>query len=383
MTRNTDPGTPDPTRPAASGKDDRGAAPHPSPLVSATVIDIAIRLGFIGLFIWVSLRLVAPFVPLAVWAVILTVAVYPIHQSLARWLGGRERLSALLLTLAGLLILLGPTAVLALSLVDTTEWLANGLSSGTLSLPMPRDTVRGWPLIGEELHQAWTMASQNLGETLKSNSESLLSAGRVVLGDVVSLGGAVLTFAAAIVGAGFLFRPGPGLVRAGRQFAERLASDRGGDFIDLAGVTIRNVSRGVIGVSMLQAALAGIGMALAGVPAAGALALAALILGIVQIGPGIVIFPVLIWAWASMGPLAAGLLTAYLIPVALVDNLLKPMVMSQGLDIPIIVILAGVIGGTLAYGLVGVFLGPIVLSVFYQLLVAWVQGGPPGRPPAP
>jgi predicted PurR-regulated permease PerM len=157
------------------------------------------------------------------------------------------------------------------------------------------------------------------------------------------------------------------------RFARRLASGRGQDFVELTGATIRAVSRGVIGISALQAFLAGVGFVAAGIPAASLLTSAVLILGIIQIGPSIVIIPLIIWSWFAMEPLAAALFTVYMVPVNLLDNVLRPLVMGRGLDTPILIILIGVIGGTLSYGITGLFLGPIVLAVIWELFSAWIR----------
>jgi predicted PurR-regulated permease PerM len=133
------------------------------------------------------------------------------------------------------------------------------------------------------------------------------------------------------------------------------------------------VSRGVIGISALQALLAGLGLMVAGIPGASLITSAVLILGIIQIGPSIILIPVIIWSWTAMETTSALLFTAYMIPVNLLDNLLRPFVMGRGLDTPILIILIGVIGGTLAYGITGLFLGPIVLAVIWELLVAWIR----------
>ena len=176
--------------------------------------------------------------------------------------------------------------------------------------------------------------------------------------------------------AGFLYVPGPRLVAGFRLFAQRVIGSRGSGFVDLAGATIRNVARGVIGVAIIQALLVGLGLIVAQVPAAGLLTLAVLVLAILQIGSAPVVLPLLIWAWFAMGWLPALLLTLYLIPVSVADNLLKPVLMGKGLHTPMLVILVGVIGGTISYGLIGLFLGPIVLAVFYDLLIFWVTSEP-------
>jgi predicted PurR-regulated permease PerM len=355
--------------------EERGAGAHRSP--EEIAIDIVIRLGLLGLFVYWSLQIIGPFVMVVAWSVILTVATYPVYSWLEARLGGRGGLAALLITLLGFAIILGPAAALAISLFESVQVLATGLKEGTLTIPPPSESVRDWPLIGEKLYDLWNLAATNLVALLGSYSSVILSAGGSFLGKVAGLGGGVLMFAASVLIAGFLYRPGPVLAQATRRFATRIVGDRGENFVNLAGATIRNVSRGVIGISLLQALLAGVGLMLAGVPGAGLIALGVLILGIVQIGPGILLLPVIIWVWTAMDTITALIFTLFMVPVTFMDNFLKPIVMARGLATPMLVIFIGVIGGTLAYGLVGLFIGPIVLAVFYELLVAWVDAGTP------
>jgi predicted PurR-regulated permease PerM len=196
-----------------------------------------------------------------------------------------------------------------------------------------------------------------------------------MIGDVASIGADLLLFLVSIIIAGFLFVPGPRMAAGARQFAARIVQPRGGHFVDLAGATIRGVSRGVVGVAFLQAIIAGIIFSAADVPAPGLLAFAILVLCIVQIGPALVLLPVIIWAWMTMATVAALVLTICLVPILVIDNVLKPLLIARGLTTPALVILTGVIGGTIGYGLMGLFLGPIVLAVFYELVVAWVRLG--------
>jgi predicted PurR-regulated permease PerM len=160
-----------------------------------------------------------------------------------------------------------------------------------------------------------------------------------------------------------------------RGLAGRVADARGRHFLEIAGSTIRNVSQGVIGIALLQSALLGVGMLVEGVPFAGAITFVCLVLAIVQVGPNIVMIPVIIWTWMYLPALHAGLFTIYTLPLLLLDNVLRPILMARGLATPMAVILAGVICGTLAGGLIGLFVGPVVLSVFYDLLVAWIASG--------
>lgn len=339
--------------------------------IEARATDFVVRLTFLGLFAWWSLELMRPFAPILIWAILLTVALYPGYDWLARRLGGRRGLAAAILTLIALAIVLGPVSILAASLAESIQWLAAGLGSGALKVPPPPANVEDWPMVGPQLDEAWTLAAISLDDALHRYGGVVLPASGTVLGRLAAIGGDVLRFVASVLIAGFLFHPGPRLAAGARTFASRLIAPRGAQFIDLAGATIRNVSRGVIGVALLQALLAGAILHLAGIPGAGLIAFGVLILCIIQIGPALILVPVLVWIWMSHATGFALVLTLLLVPVILIDNFLKPILMARGLTTPMLVILAGVIGGTLSHGLIGLFLGPVVLSVFYDLVVTW------------
>jgi predicted PurR-regulated permease PerM len=342
----------------------------------ARIVDIAIRLGLLALFAYWSLTLIAPFIGVMIWAVILAVAIYPLYVWLRARFGGRGWLASLLITLVALALVLGPTAALVMSFAESIQSLASGLESGTIRVPAPPDSVAGWPIVGEQLHRIWMLASTNLESTLQTYGPRLLPAGNIALGKIAGLGISVLLFAVSVLIAAFLYGPGPRYAEDARHFARRISADRGAHFVDLAGATIRNISRGVIGVAVLQAIYAGIVLALFGVPGAGVIAFAVLLLCIVQIGPLLVVAPAIVWAWMTMDAGAAAGFTVALAPLLLIDNLLKPYLMARGLETPMLVIVIGVIGGTISYGLIGLFLGPVVLSVLYELMIAWIRTPP-------
>ena len=188
-------------------------------------------------------------------------------------------------------------------------------------------------------------------------------------------------FLLSVVAAGCLFPYGPQLVAAGRSFLSRVVPEQSEHFLDLAGATIRAVAQGVIGIAVIQALLAGIGFKLAGIPIAGLLALLVLLLSIVQIGGAIIMLPVIIWIWTDKDVTTALMLTLFLGIVSILDNILKPMVMGRGLTTPTLVILIGVIGGTIGHGILGLFIGPIILSVSWELAVAWIRTDRAGAAP--
>jgi predicted PurR-regulated permease PerM len=342
-------------------------------LRAAPIVDLALRIGALGLLLYLALVLVWPFITVVIWSVVIAVALYPGFERLARWLGGRRRLAAALLTVVSVLVIIGPVTWLALGLIDSLRTISERLDFSTLSLPPPPPSVKDWPLVGSYVYQFWDLASTNLQEALARIASQLKPFGGTLLSAAADAGTGMLKFFAAIVVAGFLFAPAPQLVAAANRLSRRLASARGEEFVALAGATIRAVSRGVIGISVLQALLAGIGLIVAGVPGASLITSAVLILGIIQIGPSVVLVPVVIWSWFTMETTAAILFTVYIVPVNLLDNVLKPIVMGRGLQTPMLVILVGVIGGTLAYGIIGLFLGPIILAVIWELLATWVR----------
>jgi predicted PurR-regulated permease PerM len=350
-----------------------GDDPDGRPDPTATWIEVTIRLGVLGLLLYLAFTLIQPFITIAIWSIVLTVALYPLYDWMVRHLGGRRRLAAVLLTLISLLIVIGPATWLVLGLIDSVGALSSRLDLSTLMLPRPPETIRSWPLVGEQVYQFWDLASSNLREALGRVAPHLKPVGSALLGIATEAGTGAIKFFIAILVAGFLFAPGPALAGTMRNFSRKLAAGRGEEFVELAGATIRTVSRGVIGISALQAFFAGIGFMAAGIAGASLLTSAVLILGIIQIGPSIIIFPLIIWSWFSMETTAALLFTVYMIPVNLMDNILRPLVMGRGLNTPMLVILIGVIGGVLSYGITGLFLGPIVLAVIWELAVAWIK----------
>lgn len=342
--------------------------------LAGTYVELIIRLGALGLLLFLAFELVRPFITIALWSVILTVALYPAFNWICFHLGGRRRLAAFVITLISLLTVVGPVTWLTLSLVDTARLIYNQFDFSTFSLPPPSASVKDWPLIGEPIYQFWELASTNLQAAAVKIMPQLKPLATRLLGVAATAGTSTVVFFVAIIVSGFLFAPAPALIEAVRSYSRKLDPTRGDEFVNLAGATIRSVSRGVIGISVLQSLLAGTGMVIAGIPGAGLLSILVLICGIIQIGPSIIVIPVIILSWLTMETTSALLFTIYMVPVNLLDNILRPIVMSRGLQTPTLVILVGVIGGVLAYGVTGLFLGPIALAVVWELLSAWTKG---------
>ena len=337
------------------------------------IIQLAVRLALLTFLAYWSFVLVRPFIPILIWSMVLTVALYPPYDWLSRHLGDRPKPAAAIITITILAIVVGPSAWVGIGVVDGLQDLAGHLSAGTLAIPSPPEGVKDWPVVGAQIYTLWDHASTNLRAALHELAPYLKPLAGPILAFAGSAGFGTLKFIAAIALSGFLFHYGPRLVAAIRRIQTRLVTQRSQDFVALAGLTIRTVANGVIGVAVLQSLLAGIGLKLTGVPHAGVLAFAVLILAILQIGSAVVLIPVIIWIWATKDFAVALPLTIYLLIVGLADNVLKPLLMGRGLNTPMLVIFIGVLGGMLAHGILGLFVGPIILAVTWELAMAWIR----------
>ena len=336
-------------------------------------IQLAVRLALLALLIYWSFVVIRPFVPILAWSVVLAVALYPVFSWLSRLLGDRPKLAATILTLVNLGIVIGPATWLGLGAVEGLRDFAAQLGAGTLAVPSPPAGVKDWPIIGAQLYRLWEQASTNLRTALTEFAPHLKPLAGTILGLAGDAGVGTVKFLVAVALTGFLFPAGPRLVAASQRFLTRIVAERSENFLVLAGAAIRSVAQGVIGIAVAQGLVIGIILKLADVPHAGLLAFAVMMFGILQIGSAVIVIPVLIWIWATMSFAAALVITLCLVPASLADNVLKPIVMGRGLTTPSLVIFLGVIGGTLAHGIVGLFIGPIILAVAWELLTAWVR----------
>lgn len=339
------------------------------------LVVFVVQIVCLGLLGYWSLILIKPFLAIIVWSIIITVALYPIFDWLSAKLYGHRALAAVAITVFTFSIILGPVTWLALSLAQTVRMLLDRFGESSPAIPPPSETIKAWPLIGEKIFEMWQLASTNLQGLVIEVAPHLKPLGTSLLNAAGSVGINLLKFIIALGISGFLFLPGPSLIHSIKNILGRVVAGRGEEFVDLAGATIRNISRGIIGIAILQALLAGIGLLFAGVPAAGLFSFLVLLLGIIQIGPSVILVPLIIWSWFAMDTTTAFLFTLYMVPVNLLDNILRPLV-AKGLRTPMPVILIGVLGGTLAHGLIGLFVGPIVLSIAWQLLVVWRNDAP-------
>ena len=335
-------------------------------------VEAAIRIGVLFLIVMWALQIIRPFVSLVLWAVILAVAIYPLYAGLAKRMGGRGKLASFLITLALLAVLLVPTWKFFGATIEEAREVAAKAEAGTLRVPPPAEGVRDWPLIGERTYAFWDGASRDLEATLERKQPELASAGKWALSALAGLAGTVLQFLVSILIAGVLLSTGAKGKDFSVKFATRLAGQQGDDFVRLSVATIRSVFQGVLGIAVIQAALSAIGFVLIGVPGGMVWALLVMILAVMQLPPILVVGPVMVWAFATQSTTAAVIFLVYGLFVSVSDTFLKPLLLGRGVDVPMLVILLGAIGGMIMSGIIGLFVGAVVLALAYQLMMAWV-----------
>jgi predicted PurR-regulated permease PerM len=338
-------------------------------------MDIAIRIGVLALWLTWCFWITRPFLTAITWGIVIAIAIHPLHKRLSVMLGGRRKVSAFLITLAMLLLLVGPAVLLASVLVDNVHALVEQMREGKLAIPPPPKSVHEWPLIGQPLTKIWDLAAVNLGEALQQLGPQIKAVGTWLLEAVAGTGIGLLEFVVAVIIAGVLLVHAGGGHRVAHGIGRRLAGEKGSDLATLAEVTVRGVARGILGVALIQSLLAGLGLVMAGVPLAGLWALACLVLSVVQIGVGPVMIPAVIYVFATGSTLTAVLFLVWAGVVSISDNVLKPLLMGRGVNVPMAVIFVGAIGGMVMSGIIGLFVGAVILALGYRLFMGWLDMG--------
>jgi predicted PurR-regulated permease PerM len=354
---------------------------NPTPIstqqFTRNAVEATIRIGVLLVLVAWCFQITRPFIGPIVWGVIIAIAIFPIHRALLTLLGGRNGLSASLLTVVMLVVLVWPTFVLTGALLDNLQLLLDTLDAGSLDVPPPPEGVASWPVIGPTLYQFWDLASTNMDAALIELQPQIEAVAGWLLSAAAGTGLGVLQFVLSIIISGILITHSA----AGHHFADklslRLSGERGSAFVDLAEATVRGVARGVIGVAFIQMLLVGLGLGIAGVPWAGLWTFLALLLAIMQIGVAPVMIGAIIYMFTTADTLPAVLFLIYGVFVSGIDNVLKPLLMGRGLDVPMAIILVGTIGGMLASGIVGLFIGAVVLAVAYKLFMTWLDAENP------
>src|SRR4030095_6013844 len=356
------------------------------PPAPPSLLDVFIRAGIILALAMLCYRVFSPFLTLMVWALILAVALYPLHQLVAAKIGNRQGLAATLLVIVGIILIAAPTAVLLSSLGDSMRQLVTDVQNNSLAIPAPPDSVARWPIVGKKIHACCSRAYSDLPALVQSMQPKIGELARAALAFVAGIGVGVLQFLASFIIAGIIMAFGQAGDRTCQAIFERLAGGgRGAALARLSTATIRAVAQGVIGVAFIQALIVGLCLLIAGVPWAGVLTLVVLVLGIAQVPAFIVTLPAIGYiGWRGDHGTALAIGYTVLIFVAgMADNALKPLMLGRGVAVPMPVVLFGALGGMASAGILGMFVGATLLALGYQIFREGVAAGPSRGAPAP
>lgn len=344
-------------------------------LTSGEFMDNMIRLALVGVLVLLCFQVFNPFLGLMTWALVLAAMVYPVHQSLAARMGGRQGRASTVLVLAGFALLGVPIILLAGSFVTHIHGLSEAYQAGTLVLPAPSKSVADWPLIGNKVYAAWSAAAASLPDFVEANREALRGFSKGTLAATANTAKGVLGFLGSMAIAGIMMAYGEGGSRAIYHILCKVAGPVQGPRVHkLATMTTRSIAVGVLGVALIQALILGLGFFFSGIPAAGLLAVVVMLVGIMQLPALVISIPAIAYLWSAGdgSTVATAIWTVYLLVGGAADNVLKPLLLGRGVDAPMPVILLGALGGMATSGIIGLFLGAVLLAVGYQVFMQWV-----------
>ncbi|MFL6735389.1 MAG: AI-2E family transporter [Sphingomicrobium sp.] len=344
-----------------------------------SIFDILLPLFLVALLIALCVQLLLPFVGLLVWTIILAICFKPLHERLVVKRKMSSRRSAVLIGLVLSALVLVPTAIAASSAARSVPELIATIQSGERPVPPAPARLKELPVVGERAHVAWTQASTDLPAFTKKYGTQIAAFTKTLLGMAAGLFTAVLALVLAIIFASICLAYAiPLRAYLARVFARITGTAQSAEhYMDLISATVRSVANGVIGVAFVQALLVGIGFFAIGMPGAGLLSLLAMAFGVVQVPVILITLPAILYAFAVKSTTIAVIFTIWSLVAGLSDAFLKPMMIGHGLEVPMPVILLGVIGGVMAFGLVGLFIGAVVLAVGYVLFGEWVGAPTP------
>ena len=330
-------------------------------------IATALRVGFVGLLIILSYLILKPFLVVIIWSIIIAVGIYPVFKKLSNLIGNRKKLASTLITLIALAVIIIPSYYLMESTIEGIQNLATELEAGTFEVPPPSENIAEWPVIGKPVYDAWQLASMNIEAAIEAFEPQIKELASSILSGVLGLGSAILLSIVSVIIVGALLVKADSAEITARKAFKILIGKQGEGFTDLAGSTIRSVVQGVLGVAILQSVASGVVMLIFNIPLAGLWALIVLFLAIMQLPLTLILGPVVAYGFSSLGETQAIIFLVLNIIIGFSDTILKKIFMGRGVDVPVIVLLLGAIGGMMLSGIIGLFLGAVILSLTYKV----------------
>ena len=348
---------------------------HPSRDITRTTLAVL----FIGILIAASFWILYPFLTAIIWATMIVVTTWPLMLSVQKRLCGKRCLAVMVMTIVLLLVFIIPLALAIASIVERADEIVGWAQSlATFALPPLPAVIEHMPVVGPKIAARWNEITAIPPAEL---SQRLAPHARKVVGWLVaqagSIGIMIVQFLLTVIISAVLYSTGETAAHGVRRFALRLAGHHGENAVILASRAVRGVALGVIITALVQSVLGGIGLALAGVPAVTLLTAVMFILCVAQIGPSLVLIPAVVWLYWQNQILWGSIMVAWTLVACTIDNFIRPFLIKKGADLPLLLIFAGVLGGLMAFGVIGLFIGPVLLTVTYTLLEVWVSRGEP------
>jgi predicted PurR-regulated permease PerM len=352
------------------------------PLFVRNMIESTLRIGLLLILLLYTYEIIRPFTTPILWGAIIAIAAFPLVKWLQPKLGGRRSVATTVVTVFFIAALVAPAWTVTEAGLGGLKKLSAGLESGELRIPPPAARVADWPVIGEQLYASWSSASSDLESFLHSNSKQIGELSGALLKRIGGSVMGVLMFVVALIIAGGFMTYAENCGAAAKRFFVRVGGlDPGGEWAPMIVATVRNVLQGVVGVAIIQTVLVSIGLFVAGIPGAPILSVIILVMAIAQLPLLLVLIPVIAYAFSILDPVWGVVFAVYMAIAGFSDSVLKPMMMGRGLDIPMPIILFGAIGGMIMSGIIGLFVGAVILSIVYKLFGLWLQqqaSEPPG-----
>jgi len=332
---------------------------------------------FIGTLIAATFWILLPFLSAILWATTIVVTTWPVMLGLQKWLGGKRWLAVTVMTVLLLMVLIVPFSLAVTTIVervgDISTW---GKSLAAFTIPAPPGWLDHIPIVGGKAAATWgqyaALPREELAARLTPYAGKALNWFAAQAGSIMMM---LLQFLLTVIISAILYAEGEAAASGVRSFARRLAGTQGEDAVDLSAKAIRGVALGIVVTAVIQTSISGIGLVITGMPAAAVLTAVIFMLCLAQVGPALVLIPAVIWLYTKDGALWGTLLLVVSIFAVSIDNVIRPVLIRKGVDLPLVMIFAGVLGGLVAFGVLGLFIGPVVLAVSYTLLESWVLGG--------
>jgi len=353
--------------------------PDTRPDLTRTVLAVL----FIGLLIGLSLWILRPFLAAIVWATMIVVSTWPAMRAVQAWVGGKRSWAVAAMTLALFIVMILPFPAAIGTLVINAGEMADWAKSITaFKIPPPPDWLTALPLIGDALARLWErLSTLGIEDWAREAAPYAGAVGKWFAAQVGNIGLLFVEFVMTIVIAAILYAEGEWAAEQVLRFGRRLAGANGETSVRLAAQAIRGVALGVVVTALVQSVIGGIGLAVAGVPFAGVLTLLMFMFSVAQVGAVPVLVPAVIWLYWTGRTGWGTVLLIVTIVVGTLDNFLRPILIKKGANLPLLLVFTGVVGGLISFGLIGIFIGPVVLAVAYTLLLAWINEQPEGAGP--